>query len=334
MTMDAAASDFRTDAAEKRACFFGECMIELADAGHSLFKKGIAGDTYNTAVYFSRLAPVPWRTQYAAGVSDDRQGIEMLDAWAREGVEGSLARKVPDRSLGLYMIKLDASGERYFSYWRDHSAARAYFDVDVTPLEQSAPSIGLFYLSGISVAILPPRGRERLLALVGAVRRAGGRVAWDNNYRPRLWSSHEEAEGTMRSFLLASDIALVTVDDEIALRGGHDADRTIKELAQEFSGELILRRGSRPTIVRNADGKWVDVPAQRVPVVVDTTAAGDSFSAAYLANRVAGHDPVQSAQAGNRLAAIVVQHPGAIIPKQVMAAAHVDSPASLERRLR
>ena len=52
--------------------------------------------------------------------------------------------------------------------------------------------------------------------------------------------------------------------------------------------------------------------------VVDTTAAGDSFAAAYIAARLAGAEPVEAARAGHRLAGVVVCHPGAIIPRAAM----------------
>jgi len=52
--------------------------------------------------------------------------------------------------------------------------------------------------------------------------------------------------------------------------------------------------------------------------VVDTTAAGDSFGAAYIAARLAGHTAAQAAQAGHRLASVVIGHRGAIIPRSAM----------------
>jgi 2-dehydro-3-deoxygluconokinase len=52
--------------------------------------------------------------------------------------------------------------------------------------------------------------------------------------------------------------------------------------------------------------------------VVDTTAAGDSFAAAYIAARLGGSDPVEAAQAGHRLASLVICYPGAIIPGYAM----------------
>jgi 2-dehydro-3-deoxygluconokinase len=67
-----------------------------------------------------------------------------------------------------------------------------------------------------------------------------------------------------------------------------------------------------------APGTDVVVEAEPVDEVVDTTAAGDSFAAAYLAARLAGAEPTAAARAGHRLAGAVVGHPGAIIPKAAM----------------
>ena len=67
-----------------------------------------------------------------------------------------------------------------------------------------------------------------------------------------------------------------------------------------------------------ADGVACLVEAPPVALVVDTTAAGDSFAAAYLAGRDAGLAPADAAVVGHRLAGIVVQHRGAIIPLSAM----------------
>ncbi|PTT31949.1 PfkB family carbohydrate kinase, partial [Pseudomonas sp. HMWF021] len=84
--------------------------------------------------------------------------------------------------------------------------------------------------------------------------------------------------------------------------------------AQIGTPEVVLKRGAEACLIR-CDGEAFEVPAQKVEKVVDTTAAGDSFSAAYLASRLLGGSPVEAAQAGHLLASRVIQFPGALIPK-------------------
>jgi 2-dehydro-3-deoxygluconokinase len=67
-----------------------------------------------------------------------------------------------------------------------------------------------------------------------------------------------------------------------------------------------------------ADEAGEVVEAEAVTDVIDTTAAGDSFAAAYLAARRAGCSAATAARAGHRLAGTVVRYRGAIIPKSAM----------------
>jgi 2-dehydro-3-deoxygluconokinase len=68
--------------------------------------------------------------------------------------------------------------------------------------------------------------------------------------------------------------------------------------------------------IRGAHPEHIAVPAPLA--ATDTTGAGDSFNAACLAGLMRGKPLHEAAADGHRLAGIVVQHRGAIIPKDAM----------------
>jgi 2-dehydro-3-deoxygluconokinase len=158
------------------------------------------------------------------------------------------------------------------------------------------------------------QGREKLLETLIEARQRDARIVFDNNYRPRLWASIEDARAAYRSVLPYVDLALLTVDDEQALFDFSDCEAVFAAYEQIGTPEVVLKRGAEACLIR-CDGASFEVPAQVVERVVDTTAAGDSFSAAYLASRLKGGSPVEAAEAGHRLASRVIQVPGALIPR-------------------
>lgn len=303
-----------------RIALFGECMIELRGQAFGTLQQGFGGDTLNTAVYLVRLCRnEDISVSYATALGTDAFSDHMVAAWRAEDIDISLVRRLADRLPGLYAIQVDPFGERHFLYWRDTSAARSYFATRNTPLEEAAASgLSAFYLSGISLAILPPEGRERLLAAMALVRANGGMVAFDNNFRPRLWSSIADARTIYERAYDLSDIVLVTLDDEIALRGETSADQALTNALELDAPEVVVKQGAEPTLVRVAGAPPVSVAVEPISRIVDTTAAGDSFAGGYLAMRLIGMPPVTAARAANRLAAVVIQHPGAIIPAKAM----------------
>jgi 2-dehydro-3-deoxygluconokinase len=235
-----------------------------------------------------------------------------------EGVGVDLVAVVPGRNAGLYIIETAPSGERTFHYWRDRSPARELFDGEQASAVAAAMNeASIVYLSGITLSLYGARGLETLEGALVAAKTCGARVAIDGNYRPRGWGGDlKRARATFERFFRLADIALPTFDDEQMLWGDREPEQTLARLVGWGIGEVVLKRGAEGATVF-ADGATIVVPVPRTVTPVDTTAAGDSFNAAYLAARLKGQTAAHAALAGHALAGIVIQYRGAIVPQGV-----------------
>lgn len=300
----------------RRAICIGECMVELRPAGEDLYRRGFAGDVYNTAVYLKRSAP-GLDVQFATVTGADALSKAMRAAWASEGVGDALAAAEPGGRPGLYMIELDGRGERTFRYWRGESAARGWARTLGPRIRKGAfDGAALVYLSGISLAILPPEDRELALELVAELRRRVGLIAFDPNLRPALWGEISRARAAFEAMAPLCDILLPSRQDLELMFGDSDVEWMARRLAGLGAAEFAITAEADGCLVHRGRSEWIAAP--RVEQVVDTSGAGDSFNGAYLAARLAGKAPGEAARAGLALAAHVVTQAGAIAAAQII----------------
>jgi 2-dehydro-3-deoxygluconokinase len=299
----------------------GECMLELSRRpsvgapDHCNTALSYGGDTLNTAVYLSRLGQA---VSYVTALGDDPLSGEMIESWQQENIDCSLVDRHEGAVPGLYFIDTDASGERSFLYWRDQAPAKRLLD-DAENAQRIFSALATFdyvYLSGITLAILTDVSRDRLLAWLPEYREAGGKVIFDNNYRPRLWPSTDDARACYSDLYKMTDIALPTFDDECLVFGPSSEDVCLQRLLDAGVKEIVLKLGAQGCRARTASDDEC-VYAYSV-TVRDTTAAGDSFNAGFLARRLGGATLSDAADFGCRLASVVVQHPGAIIDTRLL----------------
>jgi 2-dehydro-3-deoxygluconokinase len=173
----------------------------------------------------------------------------------------------------------------------------------------------MVYLSAITLSLYDESGRRRLTAALDRMRQSSVRIAFDTNFRSRSWPDLAIARQAYQEAFEVADIVLASTEDLSPLYPGASSDEL---LARIPPGEAIMKLTEPACIVRFGDStRSVEADPVREKVV-DTTAAGDSFAAAYLAARLGGTDPVAAARAGHRLAGAVVCHRGAIIPLPAM----------------
>lgn len=293
----------------------GEAMVELAPLDGGQYRRGFAGDTFNTAWHMAQTLRGRANVGFVTRVGQDRISDAFVTELAADGLDVSVIVRDPARGMGLYMIELDGV-ERSFHYWRDTSAARGLAsDPDV--LAQALSSAGLIHLSGITLAILPAIDRETLFAALALARANGSRVSFDPNIRPRLWSSLDQVRQVIPQVLALTDIALPSLDDEAAVWGDKTPQETIARFASAGIGEVAVKNGAGPVSVWS-DGQIMVVPTPQVHGIRDTTGAGDGFNAGYLAARLMGRAPDVSVKSGQDFSAEVIRHPGARLPKAIV----------------
>jgi 2-dehydro-3-deoxygluconokinase len=296
-----------------RIVSIGECMIELSAEPDrpGTWRQAFAGDTFNTAWHLRRQMP-DWSVDYLTALGDDRFSVEMAGWMDRQGIGTRHVQVVPGRTPGLYTIALH-DGERSFTYWRQDSAARRLADSPVV-LADALDGADAAYLSGITLAILPPEGRRTLLAALVRARQAGTRIAFDSNIRPRLWESPEAMARMLAEAAATSDILLPSFDDERAAFGDASPDITAHRYAGWGASEVIVKNGHE-AVTTLTNGHLQQHRGRVLRVPVDTTGAGDSFNAGYLAARLRGAEVFEAVARARFLAEEVIMYRGALPPE-------------------
>lgn len=295
----------------------GEPLVEFtADpATPGRFDRRAGGDMLNTAVYLARLCG-PGTVGYLSRLGDDGMSGFLRATLAEEGIADLCATQQGGRP-GLSFVTTDAEGERSFTYWRDQSPARRLFAVpeDLAALDRAATLV----LSGVTLAMLLAEGREALLQALERCRSRGACIVLDTNYRPALWPDAEVARAVIGRAAALATLVLPSLDDMAACFGVADPLAAMHHLMALTEAEIVLTTGGDAVLHRAAGGDGLDrwpLPPRRA--AVDTTGAGDSFNAGWLAARRAGAPPADAIARAAALAAQVVLHPGAILPCHAM----------------
>ena len=293
-----------------RVVSIGEVMVEMAPTEQiGNFAQSFSGDTFNTAWYLAQLRS-DWQIDYLTTIGVDNLSDRFVEFAESSGINTDSLQRHPTRTLGLYMIELK-DGERSFCYWRMHSAARRLLDNPST-VKRILRDADVIYFSGITMAILDEAQRKDLIHILSECRMAGGLIIFDPNLRPKLWASREAMCTSVTEAAVVSDIILPSFDDEAQHFGDEDPKCTILRYQNLGATSVIVKNGpNRIDFV--CDGIAGEVDPLPLESILDSTAAGDSFNAGYIAAVLDGMTPAEAIRRACRISHVVIQERGALV---------------------
>ena len=293
------------------------------------FRRRPGGAPANVAVGLSRLdAPVQFWTR----VGDDPFGDFLVDTLVDAGLSEMHIERDPTAKTGLAFVSLGTDAEREFSFHRTASA-----DTRLDPARVGSTllsNVSWVHFGGVTLADEP--ARTATFDLARAARDAGATVSFDPNARPELWIDFDYAESLSTALSLA-DVAKVTDEDLAATE--FDTEQSPESMAASVAAAgphtVVLTLGSEgalayatPEAPWNETGEPQTVRHAGYAVdPVDTTGAGDGFTAGALAALAAGESLAAAVEQGNAVAALTTTEPGAMtaLPtRESLAAFHAE----------
>jgi 2-dehydro-3-deoxygluconokinase len=287
----------------------GEPMLEfnqlpMQPDGTRHYLEGHGGDTSNAAIAAARQGA---SVGMITALGNDMPGDSFMALWAREGVDASTVIRTDRWLTGVYFVTHDTKGHDFLHY-RANSAASMHSAADL-PAEAIAAA-RMLYVSGISQGI-STTAADAVFAAIDLARRGGTMVAYDTNYRPRLWPP-ARAAAVMHAAISDADYALPGIEDVRTLTGLTDPDAMLDFYLRLGPGVVVLKMGESGAYLATPENR-VHIPRHAVRVV-DATGAGDTFCGSFLARILAGDGPEQAARYANVAAALKCTGYGAVAP--------------------
>jgi ribokinase len=256
----------------------------------------LGGSAANTAVTLARLG---LQVRLLSRVGEDPWGGLALDALAQAGVGLDLVQKDAGVPTGLMFTAVTPDGERTMFGQR---GANPYTD-PATISPDTLRGVDLLHLSGY--ALLEAPQRQAALRALDLARQRALPVTLDTAYLPAL----QMPEVLRHQCLPGLDACILGLPEAQAMLGAGEPDAAVSSLLEAGVRLAALKLGAAGCLLADGASRCLS-PAFPVNVV-DTTGAGDAFSAGVIYARLHGLSLPALGALANALGALAATVPGA-----------------------
>jgi sugar/nucleoside kinase (ribokinase family) len=256
------------------------------------------GTAANVAAW---LATTDSRPELLARIGSDSVGAALVAELTAAGVECHV-RTIPELSTGTVVVLVDRSGER--TMFPDSGANAGLSVNDLPPLE----NFKLAYLSGY--ALFNKQSHEGVIKVFEALKEAKIPVIFDPASVGTMstFADHE----TILSTLPKSTVMILNESEARYLAASESApmEEVLVSLTRHAEIVVVKRNESGAVAIDASSGQILrDRQPRKDPV--DSTGAGDSFAAGFIAEWIKERDLLASIKSGNEMAGRCVQVIGA-----------------------
>jgi sugar/nucleoside kinase (ribokinase family) len=237
------------------------------------------------------------RATIVGHVGDDAAGSALMSEFDALGVRHQNLM-VDKGSSGVVVVLVDPTGER--TMFPDNGANSGLKLSDLPELDE----FNAVYLSGYSP--LDPLSRPGVLAMIAKIKEAGLPLFFDP---ASVGGMMEVPIAEVKSWIAMMDVILLNEEEAIYLTGETDTEKALEALLIDCE-TVVIKRGSQGAIGKARGSIVVSTPAISTDVV-DTTGAGDSFAAGFIAHYALTKNMQHGLEAGAAVAARCVAIVGA-----------------------
>lgn len=256
----------------------GELVIDLiparSAAGQALYAASPGGAPGNVAAGIARLG---LRSAMLSKVGPGAFGDLLIRTLVEAGVDPNGIRRATTEPTALAIVTLSATGDREFMLYRE-GCADANLGADELPMDVLRGA-RILHVGSLSLATPVSAAAQR--RAVDIVRRSGGLISADVNFRPAIWRDLAAMRATGVEAAGSADILKVSTEELATLTGKDDLRAGVDAVWHPSLQLLAVTRGADGAVLFTRAYK-VDIPGYPVRVV-DTVGCGDAFMAALLA---------------------------------------------------